>query len=394
MAQELESQAPGAAAREAPFNIYGSLSFRLWHGMCFLPWFHLLAANGFSISLNRLPMALSITICSLFNSLLAVFSKAIYDRAAGRTQISPQPIFILGHWRSGATFLHELLACDSQLGYPDYYQCFAPHHFLLTEKWFKPLARRLSPERRPMDNMLVDVENPQEDECALLAMGVKSLYLSFAFPNRGPVALEYLDLRELSDAERADWADHWVRFLKRVTYRCGRRLVLKSPLHTARLRTILEIFPDARFVHLARDPLTLFASTRRFYRSLNETQGLQGRDREGEWLDEHVFATFERLYASFEEDRNLIPSGNLVELRFEDLVADPVRSVQMIYDRLRIGNFSDVEHALKTKLASVSGHKTNVFRVRSDEASAIRERWSGYIERYGYCDPFGNASSK
>lgn len=373
-----------APSGERRFSSYGSLSFRLWHGMCFGPWFRLLAQNRFAVSLDRLPLTLSITVVSLFNSLLAVLSRAIFDRAVSRTEIDDQPVFILGHWRSGTTLLHELLACDPQFGYPNYYQCFAPEHFLLTEKWLKPLARRLAPEKRPMDEMRVAVDNPQEDEVALATMGVPSPYLSFAFPNAGPVAADYLDLTSLSDEARQEWIDRWITFLKRVAYRGGKRLVLKSPTHTARLQTILKVFPNAKFVHLVRDPLTLYASTRRFYRSLNETQGLQRHDREVEWLNEHVLATFERVYARFEEDRKLIPEGNLIELAYEGLVADPIATVRSVYDHLRLGDFSQAEPKLQRRIAFDRGYRRNTFHVDDEHLAAVRDRWRSYIERYGY----------
>ena len=37
--------------------------------------------------------------------------------------------------------------------------------------------------------------------------------------------------------------------------RSPKRIVLKSPAHTARVRVLLELFPKARFVHIIRDPV-------------------------------------------------------------------------------------------------------------------------------------------
>ena len=42
----------------------------------------------------------------------------------------PDPVFILGHWRSGTTLLHGLMAQDDQFAYPRIYQVSNPHSFL------------------------------------------------------------------------------------------------------------------------------------------------------------------------------------------------------------------------------------------------------------------------
>src|SRR5262249_33511021 len=53
-----------------------------------------------------------------------------------------RPIFILGHWRSGTTLLHELLALDDRLLSPTTFQCFNPQRFLLTRPSRDAHARR------------------------------------------------------------------------------------------------------------------------------------------------------------------------------------------------------------------------------------------------------------
>ena len=64
--------------------------------------------------------------------------------------------------------------------------------------------------------------------------------------------------------------------------------MLKSPTHTARVRTILEVFPDAKFIHIVRDPLVLFPSTVRLWKSLSEVQGFQIPRDDAGWIERHV----------------------------------------------------------------------------------------------------------
>ena len=129
-------------------------------------------------------------------------------------------------------------------------------------------------------------------------------------------------------------------FLKCLTVRTPRRIVLKSPPHTFRIKVLLEMFPKARFIHIVRNPLVIFPSTINLWKRLYRNDGLQVPTYEG--LDEHVFATFSRMYEVFERDRGLIPAGQFCEVRYEDLVAQPIQQMQRVYDELNLGGFEKV----------------------------------------------------
>ena len=188
------------------------------------------------------------------------------------------------------------------------------------------LSKFLLPKQRPMDDMAAGLDRPQEDEFALVNLGLPSPYLAWAFPNHGPVDDEYLDLRTLPTAERDRWKRKWREFVHRVALANNRRIVLKSPTHTARVRTILEVFPDAKFIHIVRDPLVLFPSTVRLWKSLSEVQGFQHPRDDADWMEKPVLDNFVRMYECFEQDRELIPPGRLVDIRYEDLW--PTRSAR------------------------------------------------------------------
>jgi hypothetical protein len=215
-------------------------------------------------------------------------------------------------------------------------------------------------------------------------MGVPSPYLVWAFPNHGPVFDEYLDLRTLPEAERASWKQKWRDFVYRVALANNRRIVLKSPTHTARVRTILEVFPDAKFIHIVRDPLVIYPSTVRLWKSLSEVQGFQIPHDDGGWMERSVLDNFVRMYECFEQDRDLIPPGRLVDIRYEDLVADPVGEMRRIYERLSLGDFSVVEPALREAVAKSKDYRTNKYTLPPDVADRVRGRWAPYFQRYGY----------
>ena len=126
-----------------------------------------------------------------------------------------------------------------------------------------------------MDNMAAGWDRPQEDEFALCNIGARSPYLTIAFPNRPPQDQDYLDFRGVPTAEVERWKRAFLWFLKCLTLRNPKRIVLKFPGHTARIRTLLEMFPKAKFLHIVRNPYVLFPSTVNLWKRLYRDEGLQ-----------------------------------------------------------------------------------------------------------------------
>jgi hypothetical protein len=350
----------------------------LWVGCGALAWARLLARNRFAVHRSRWPLAALVSGTSFGNSVLGLAQTLAYGRRVARTPVPHAPVFILGHWRTGTTMLHELLACDPRHAFPTTYDCFAPHHFLLTRRWLPQLVGRLAPTRRPMDAMAAGLNRPQEDEFALCLLGQPSPYERIAFPNR-PTS----DGFDLPPGAVRRWKRVFYRFVQAVTAaNGGRRLVLKSPPHTARIPILLELFPDARFVHLVRDPYAVYPSTLHLWRVLLAAHGLQRPDWDA--LPEYVLRTFTTLYARLEEARPLVPPGRLHELRYEDLVRDPAGQLVDLYRALELGDFEPARPHVEAYLAGVKGHAANRYLLTPEERQTISRRWREVIDRYGY----------
>ena len=355
---------------------------RFWDGIKISGWLRLLARNRFMIVPHRIPMAVIITLLALMNSGLAALQSLVLGRKVARTEIKDHPIFIIGHWRAGTTLLHELMVSDDRHTYPDTFACFCPSHYLISRRLFRPLLAFLMPSRRPMDNMPAGSDRPQEDEFALCNLGVPSPYLSLVFPNRPPQYPEYLDLEEVPADALARWKRTFVWFLKCITLASPRRIVLKSPPHTCRIRVLLELFPQARFIHIVRDPYVVFPSTLHLWKRLSRDQGLQSPKYEG--LEESVFETFNHMYEVFERDRELIGPGRLSEVSYEALVADPIGEMRRIYEELELGEFDKLLPALEEYVARQAGYKRNRYEISLETRAEIARRWSSFIHKYGY----------
>ena len=357
---------------------------RIWEGCDFFAWLRLLVRNRFAVGLPYIYIAVIITFVSACHTVLRLIEETLYGDAVRRTPIRESPLFILGHWRTGTTLLHELLILDPRHAFPTTYECLEPNHFLLTEELLSRLFWFLMPSRRPMDNMAAGWDRPQEDEFALCMMGQPSPYLTIAFPNHPPQVQEALDLEGLTPSQRAAWKRAFLLLLRRLTFRHRKRLVLKSPTHTCRIRTLLELFPDARFIHIVRDPYVVFPSTANLWKSLYKTHGLQKPTFAG--LEEYVFDTFTHMFQKLDEGRKLVEPSRFYEVRYEDLVADPVGEVRKLYGHLGLGGFDEVRPRLEEYLKKNRGYRTNKYELEPEVREEIARRWGEVIRRYGYDD--------
>jgi hypothetical protein len=205
-----------------------------------------------------------------------------------------------------------------------------------------------------------------------------------AWPRFGPADSNYLDFKGLSEAERNKWARAFMWFYRRLMLKHGKPLVMKSPANAARLKLLTKLFPDARFIYLARNPLDVFPSTVKLWRALYSTQGIHNPPYLDSWLDDYVLDMFVRLTEAYEADRHLIPPGRLIELRYEDLVKDPIAAMRDIYARLGIGDFTRAEGPMRVYLEAQAEHRISEYELPPVLKRKVIERLRPYIDRFGY----------
>ncbi|HYB05445.1 MAG TPA: sulfotransferase [Methyloceanibacter sp.] len=363
---------------------YGGRLIYFWFGLRPGALLKLLKRGRFDVTLNCVPDILLFPLWVPFNSLLYWISEAKYRRRAESLPLDEAPIFVMGHWRTGTTLMHDLFASDPALAFPTTYECFFPHHFLLTEGALPKLFKNLLPKRRPQDDVPVGFARPQEEEFAMIMLDQGSPYMTMAWPRHGPADSNYLDFEGLTEAERERWADSFLWFYRRLQLKHGKPLVMKAPAHAGRLKLLTKLFPKARFIYLARNPLDVFPSTVKLWRALYSTQGLHNPPYIDSWLDDYVLDMFVRLTARYEADRYLIPKGQLVELRYEDLVKDAIATMCDIYVRLSIGDFASAEGPMRAYLEAQAEHRISEYEMPLELKRKIVERLGPYIDRFGY----------
>ncbi|BBY23129.1 PAPS-dependent sulfotransferase Stf3 [Mycobacterium stomatepiae] len=321
------------------------------------------------------------TLLSVVNSFLGMWQNVLFGRRVASTAIGDAPIFIIGHWRSGTTMLHKMMVLDDRHTGPTTYECIAPNHFLLTQR-FARFAEFLTSKHRAMDSMEMSMAHPQEDEFAWCMLGLPSPYLTIAFPNRPTQDEQYLDMDKLTPRELETWKRTFFRFVQQVYFRRRKAIVLKSPTHSFRIKVLLEIFPQAKFIHIVRDPYVVYPSTVNLFKAFSLVHGLQRPKFEG--LDENVLSNYLDLHRKLDEGRELVDPSRFYELRYEDLIGDPEGQLRKMYEHLDLGDFDRYVPRLRRYLDEKATYRTNRYEITTEQRALITERWAEVIDRYGY----------
>ena len=87
-------------------------------------YFRLLRENRFQVHPFKYPMTLLGTGCAVVNSTLAGVQYLTHGKNIRNATLDQPPVFIIGHWRSGTTLMHELMAMDSRMAFPTNFDAF------------------------------------------------------------------------------------------------------------------------------------------------------------------------------------------------------------------------------------------------------------------------------
>ena len=312
----------------------------------------------------------------------SVFSAmAGLQEAVNRQQLAQanfrDAIVVLGYWRSGTTLLHELLCLDKRYTYPTTHACMNPHHFLFSEAGV--LARGGSTTQRPMDEMEVSAASPQEDEFALLSLGARSPYEALLMPQILPEALKLTDPKDLSPQEEKHWREVFLSFLAGVSVRGGGRpMILKSPTHGARVSTLRELLPDARYLVIIRDPVTNFESVVRMWRKMFETYAI-GPIPPDDAIREAILGDRPRFEAKLAAMTADLPGNRFAAITYESLIANPVGVIEQLYQRLELGGFEPVREAIVADTKRRSGYQAKGSLPSREWRDRINREWSEIV---------------
>lgn len=352
----------------------------------FRSWLRLLWSHE-GVDARYLPRVLFVTLTTLLTSPVRLYEQGRYGRAVRRTRIQPEPIFIVGHWRTGTTYLHLLLCRDPQLGFVSTFQTLAPGFFLAGQGFIKKIVGYWLEKGHPtrlIDNVPLRINAPQEEEFALANVTPHSFLHVFSFPRQAADLFARTTLFQgIAPEALIEWSACYLEILRKATLQAdGKRLILKNCADTGRIRVLLELFPDAKFIHLCRNPYDLFLSTKKLWEVVLWRSQLQEIDPAE--VDRLILRFHTQLTQRYLADRALIPAGNLVEVRFEELEANPLTETRRIYETLGLPGFAAADPAFRAYLASVADYKKNDYKLTADIIDQVNRHWSFAFDEWGY----------
>jgi hypothetical protein len=281
---------------------------------------------------------------------------------------------ILGYYRSGTTHLHYVLSCDRAMTTPRWYQVLAPQGWVLSWLFLRWFLVPFLGSTRPQDDVAIGPEWPAEDDFALC-----NWTLSSTLPGRMVLPREWEStwrgLHDFSGSEverarfrRAVRAFAW----KIARLDGGRRVILKTPAHTARVRLLLEAFgPEhVKFVHIARDPASVVKSNVAMHGRF-EPYLLQDAADEAD-VRRRVIEEYDATERRFLDDAAAVPAGSLARVRYQDLIADPMGELRRVYAELGLDWSRELESRFAAYLRSVADYRAGTKRAerRSPDAAS------------------------
>lgn len=299
-----------------------------------------------------------------------------------KTKVEKDPIFIIGYYRSGTTYLYTLLSKDKSKGYVSNVEGYLPTTFLRFPRLTYKMIEMSLPENRPMDNVIMTPEEPTEDEYSIGAFSPYSIYHGFVFPRNFKLYSRYNSFKDLPE-DLGKWKKLFCWFTKKLTAHFkGNQIIYKNPSATYRIKHILDMYPNAKFIHIHRNPYEVFSSNVRYHNDVFKIYTLQKWDEEE--MKQTILENYRELYECYEEQKGLIPKENLITIGYEDFLKAPMKYAEMIYKQLRIDGFAEAKETMEAYVATQKSYKPNLHRLGLDIIESVNENWGDILKRLGY----------
>lgn len=165
-----------------------------------------------------------------------------------------------------------------------------------------------------------------------------------------------------------------------------RRWLLKSPAHLGSLDRLLRQYPDLRIIHTHRDPVRSVPSTVSLS-TLMRTSRANGVD--ANLLGQMVVMGYGGMLRKVIEERGggVIPPGQITDVHFQDLMKDPVGTVERTYDALGLPFTAAFADAIGDYLAKKPRDQFGKHRYAAEDYglsnAGIREAFRFYTDHYG-----------
>lgn len=344
--------------------------------------FSLLSRNHTDLSPQTLGRLLFLIQSSVWSSLFAAIERLRFGKSLEHLPVPENPIFIIGHWRTGTTLLFKLMSLDKRFISPTLFQVAEPDSILVSQAYYRTVMNLMVGKTRPMDNVKTGPDEPQEDEYAVFRLTVNSALERLIFPEPGKYFLNSWISGNQTGVEKEDFRREISHFFSRVMKGKQGILLSKNPFHSFRITMLREIFPGARFIRMHRHPFDVVPSTRNMWDILQKQNTLNGKHHHT--TTEEVCGIMKILDDTVNLQCSDLSPERYVELKFEDLERDPLRSLQNVYDRMNLEFSSSLMNSVRGYFDENKDFRKNSFSMPSGERESVSRMLKDYMEKHSY----------
>ncbi|MEI8204345.1 MAG: sulfotransferase [Bacteroidota bacterium] len=319
---------------------------------------------------------------SIFASFLSFIEKKRYHKAIDQTIPIKAPIFIIGHWRTGSTLLHQFFQQDPSLTTPSHYQVVLPEFFISGAPYYRPVLKIAMGKTRPMDSMKIGLDEPQEDEYALYKMTGISPFNNLVFPTDSAYFLNsYSDFIPDKD-QLGKWKNAFNYFYRKISFVANKQVVFKNPFHTLRIDILKDMFPNAKFVHIYRHPYNVVPSTINMWKTVGMQNSMNSINHDPEVSDvasfyEHMLSYVNKKEVTFSEE-------SFINVCYEELEINPIETMRKIYQQFEMDFTQECKDNLTKTIKDNSGYVKNLYSLSEQDKLIIDFYCSHHYESLGY----------
>ncbi len=317
-----------------------------------------------------------------WSSLFAIIEKKRFSKKISEIPLPDDPVFIIGHWRTGSTLLHQLMNLDPNLKAPTLFQVAVPDSFLVSYPYYKPIFHLLVDKHRPMDMVKLGPDEPQEDEYAIFRITGKSPLEDLIFPKTKKYFLLHSQNFIPAEDKLPEWQNQIRYFYKKLSFKEGKRIVSKNPFNSLRIPLLYALFPKARFIHIHRHPFEVIPSTIHMW-DLLQQQNCLNKNTHRPSIDE-TLTVLDQLLVTINHELQALPTGTSAEIRFDELEQNPTGTLKTLYNTLGLPFLPEFERKVVDFFNKNKVFKKNGFSLTAEEKMLIAERMKVHMNRYGY----------
>lgn len=337
--------------------------------------------------LSLIPMILKGTLFYPFT----LVEEILYKKKMENSELKEHPVFILGYYRSGTTYLQRVLALNPKWANITLLQTVIPECSMTLGKpfmWFSKFIFKFIKIKNAYHKTEFDWNIVGEEDVAVTSLVCEATcYWGFMFPSKAEEYFErfsyFGDKKKAGDIEL--WKKEFHSVVKRFNFIFNnQQMLLKSPPNVAKIKELNELYPNAKFIFIYRNPYSVLKSVRRLW-EINGKMNYQ-ENPSPEKIDELTIKDFSQSMDRYYEYKSLVDPTRVFEIKYEEFIKNPETVLTNCWSHLKLSNpdvIKDMLHYMKDH----QGEGITQHKFSEHDYELTEQHLSKYLKLWGYSRP-------